>query len=108
MTKDFYRCSFEMGYELYETYPMSTIVNGVEYKLRRISKKFASLEDAYVAYGKAIRWKPDVHKHILELIEMGKKTNYVFTNLGDFIVDNDWLNMETLATDNVKSNVKML
>lgn len=108
MTKDFYRCSFEMGYELYETYPMSTIVNGVEYKLRRISKKFASLEDAYVAYGKAIRWKPDVHKHILELIEMGKKTNYIFTNLGDFIVDNDWLNMETLATDNVKSNMKML
>lgn len=108
VVKDFYRTSFEMGVELYENYPTSTIVKGEEFKLRRISKKFNSLEDAYMAYGKAIRWKPDVHQHILELIEEGKKTNYKFTTLGDFIVDRDWLNMETLATDNIKSNIKML
>lgn len=108
VTKDFYRCSFEMGVELYEAYPMSTIVKDQEYKLRRISKKFNTLEDAYTAYGKAIHWKPEVHKHVLELIESGKKTNYAFTTLGDFIVDNDWLNMETLATDNVQSNMRML
>ena len=108
ITKDFYKCSFEMGVELYEAYPKSIIVKDQEYKLRRISKKFNSLEDAYMAYGKAIKWKPEIHRHVLDLIESGKKTNYVFTTLGDFIVDQDWLNMETLATDNIKSNIRML
>ena len=108
MMKDFYRSSFEMGVELYESYPISTFVNGDEYKLRRISKKFDSLEDAYMAYGKAINWKPETHKRVLELIDLGKKSNYRFTNLGDFIVDHDWLNMETLATDSKQSNITML
>ena len=106
--KDFHKTSFDMGVELYEAYPMSIFVKDQEYKLRRISKKFNTLEDAYSAYGKAIKWNPETHKHVLELIELGKKTNYVFTTLGDFIVDNDWLNMETLVTDNPKSNVTML
>lgn len=102
--KDFYKCSFDMGKELFETYPISTIVNGSEYKLRRISKKFNSLEDSYRAYGKAIRWKPETHKHIINLIQEGKNNNYNFTNLGDFIVDNDWVNMEILNKDGILSN----
>jgi hypothetical protein len=27
-----------------------------------------------------------------------------FTNLGDFIVDNDWLNMELIAKDGILTN----
>ncbi len=108
--KDFYKCSFELGKELFEAYPISTVVNGSEYKLRRISKKFDSLEDAYRAYGKAIRWKPETHKQILQLLENGKNTNYNFTNLGDFIVDNDWVNMEAIEKDGITStsNIKLL
>lgn len=110
LVKDFYKSSFEMGKELFENYPLSTVVNGVEYKLRRVSKKFNSLEDAYRAYGKAIRWKPDAHKKVLELIDSGKSNGYVFTTLGDFIVDNDWLNMENIAKDGIvnNSNTKLL
>ena len=108
VVKDFHKASFDMGVELYEAYPMSIFVKDQEYKLRRISKKFNTLEDAYAAYGKAIKWNPETHKHVLELIELGKKTNYVFTTLGDFIVDNDWLNMESLVNDNPKSNITMI
>lgn len=110
LVKDFYKCSFEMGKELFEVYPKSTIVNGTEYKLRRISKKFDSLEDAYRAYGKAIRWKPEVHNHIIELVKEGINNNYNFTTLGDFIVDNDWVNMEALSKDSIlsSSNLKLL
>jgi hypothetical protein len=104
LIKDFYKSSFEMGKELFEAYPISTVVNGSEYKLRRISKKFDSLEDAYRNYGKAIRWKPETHKHVLHLIEEGKNNNYNFTTLGDFIVDNDWVNMEALSKDGITSN----
>lgn len=108
--KTFYKGSFWIGKELFEIYPISTVVNGVEYKLRRVSKKFDSLEDAYRAYGKAISWKPEIHQKIIQLVEWGKQNNYQFTTLDSFIVDNDWLNIAAvrdngLLTDNA---VKML
>ena len=97
----FYKASFWLGKELFDVYPISTIVNGLEYKLRRVSKKFDSLEDAYRAYGKAISWKPKTHKHILQLIEWGKNNNYQFTTLDSFIVDNDWLNIEAMKENSI-------
>jgi hypothetical protein len=108
--KNFYKGSFWIGKELFEVYPLSTVVNGVEYKLRRVSKKFDSLEDAYRAYGKAISWKPETHQHILESIEWGKNNNYQFTTLSDFIVDNDWLNIEAMQNNSLldSNSIKML
>lgn len=109
-SKQFYKNSFELGKELYENYPLSTVVNGIEYKLRRISKKFNSLEDAYIRYGKAIGWNPEKHERILELIKQGIENNYNFTTLDDFIVDNDWLNLEAISKDGIinNSNMKLL
>lgn len=109
-SKQFYKNSFELGKELYENYPLSTVVNGIEYKLRRISKKFNSLEDAYMRYGKAIGWNPEKHERILELIKQGVENNYNFTTLDDFIVDNDWLNLEAISKDGIinNSNMKLL
>ena len=109
-TKTFYKGSFWIGKELFEIYPISTIVNGVEYKLRRVSKKFDSLEDAYRAYGKAISWKPETHRNIMQLIQWGKENNYQFTTLDSFIVDNDWLNIEAMKdSSQLNANtVKML
>ena len=108
--KNFYKASFWIGKELFEIYPISTVVNGVEYKLRRVSKKFDSLEDAYKAYGKAISWKPEVHQNILELIAWGKDNNYQFTTLDSFIVDNDWINIEDMKHNSTldANTVKML
>lgn len=108
--KTFYKGSFWIGKELFENYPISTIVNGVEFKLRRVSKKFDSLEDAYRAYGKAISWKPDIHNNIMQLIEWGKQNNYQFTTLDSFIVDNDWLNIEAMKDSSIldANTVKML
>lgn len=108
--KNFYKGSFWIGKELFETYPLSTIVNNCEFKLRRISKKFDSLEDAYKAYGKAISWKPDVHEHIIELVNWGKDNNYQFTTLDSFIIDHDWLNIEAMKDNSMLNNntVKLL
>lgn len=108
--KNFYKGSFWIGKELFETYPLSTIVNNCEFKLRRISKKFDSLEDAYKAYGKAISWKPDVHEHIIELVNWGKNNNYQFTTLDSFIIDHDWLNIEAMKDNSMLNNntIKLL
>jgi hypothetical protein len=106
-SKQFYKCSYELGKELYENYPLSTVVNGIEYKLRRISKKFNSLEDAYIKYGKAIGWNPEKHEEILALIKQGVDNNYNFTTLDDFIVDNDWLNLAAISKDGIMTNSTM-
>lgn len=108
--KSFYKGSFWIGKELFDMYPISTVVNGMEYKLRRVSKKFDSLEDAYRAYGKAISWKPEVHKNVMQLVKWGKDNNYQFTTLDSFIVDNDWLNIQAMKDNNILNGdtVKML
>ena len=108
--KSFYKGSFWIGKELFEIYPISTVVNGIEYKLRRISKKFDSLEDAYRAYGKAISWNPETHRNIMYLVQWGKENNYQFTTLDDFIVDNDWLNLQAMRDNSIldSNTVKML
>lgn len=105
--KAFFRSSFDMGKELFDHYPLSTIVNGMEFKLRRVSKKFNSLEQAFFHYGKYIGWNPEKHKHIIDLVDAGKKSGYQFSTLDAFIVDNDWNNLEALnengqLTDNMR------
>ncbi len=107
--KALFRNSFEMGKELFDCYPLSTVVNGLEYKLRRVSKKFSSLEQAFFHYGKYINWNSDRHKKIIELVEAGKKSGYQFSTLDAFIVDNDWVNLEALAdSGQLTSNMRML
>ena len=90
IVKAFYRASFELGKELFNVYPQTTIVNGVIYALRRVSKKFNSLEDAFRVYGKTIRWDEELHNEIIELVKWGIDNDYSFTTLDDFIVDNAW------------------
>lgn len=107
--KAFFRNSFEMGKELYDIYPTSTIVNGIEYKLRRVSKKYDSLEQAFFNYGKYINWNPVRHKEILNLVEAGKRSGYQFSTLDSFIVDNDWMNLEALNRDGkLTDNMRVL
>lgn len=90
IVRAFYRASFELGKELFNVYPQTTIVNGVIYALRRVSKKFNSLEDAFRVYGKTIRWDEELHNEIIELVKWGIDNDYSFTTLDDFIVDNAW------------------
>lgn len=102
--KDYYKCSFTLGQDLFDNYPLSVVVNGSEYKLRRVSKKFNSLEDAFRSYGKAIHWNPSEHNRIINLIKEGISSGYQFTTLGDFIVDNDWKNLEAISKDGILNN----
>ena len=90
IVRAFYRASFELGKELFNVYPQTTIVNGVIYALRRVSKKFNSIEDAFRVYGKTIRWDEELHNEIIELVKWGIDNDYSFTTLDDFIVDNAW------------------
>ena len=85
--KTFYRSAYEMGEELFYTYPQSCVVNGQLFNIRSVSHKFDSLEDAFSKYAKQIKNNPDVHKEILDNIRWGIENGYNFTTLDRFIVD---------------------
>ena len=84
-----------MGEELFNTYPQFLTINGVVYNARRISKKFDSLEDAYLKYAKSIKNDPNIHLEVLELIKWGIENNYNFTTLDDFIADRAYIALKS-------------
>ena len=110
--KQYFRASFEMGQELFEAYPQSTIVNGQVYNLKRVSRKFDSLEDAFAKYAKYINNSPEKHQEVLELISWGIENGYNFTTLDSFIIDNSWEAIKAMKggnSINVNTNaVKMI
>lgn len=110
--KNLYKCSFELGKELFEAYPQFGTINGSLIGIRSVSKKFDSLEDAYFRYGKAIGWSVERHNHILELVEWSKEHNIINYTLASFIVDNRWLELEALRNGDLANvnydSVKML
>jgi hypothetical protein len=85
--KKYYRSAYEMGEELFYTYPQSAVVQGQVFNLRTISKKFDSLEDALSKYSKQIKNNPDLHSQIIDDIHWGIENSYNFTTLDRFIVD---------------------
>ncbi len=86
--KKFYRSAFEMGEELFYTYPQSAIVQGTVYNLRSVSKRFDSLEQAFQRYAKGIKNNPELHQQIIDDIKWGIEAQYNgFTTLDRFIID---------------------
>ena len=98
--KKYYRSAYEMGEELFYTYPQFLIINGISYNAKRVSKKFDNLEDAFRSYAKSIKNNPDVHRNIIELVKWGIENNYNFTTLDDFICDRSWTALEAFKNGN--------
>lgn len=96
ITKDFYRYSFELGKELWDTYPQFGIVNNSQVGLKSISKKFDTIEDFYRFYGRTIRWKPEIHNQIIELVKWAGEHNILCTTIANFVIDHKWEELEAL------------
>lgn len=110
--KNLYKCSFEMGKELFEVYPQfTTLSNGSITTLRGVSKHFNSLEDAFFRYGKNIRWSSEKHSEIIELVKWGKEHNIINMSLASFIINNSWLDLQSMRDGDMGFNydtMKML
>ena len=89
--KKFYRSAFEMGEELFYTYPQSCVIQGQVFGLRSVSKRFDSLEQAFQKYAKNIKNNPELHQQIIDDIKWGIENQYSgFTTLDRFIIDRGW------------------
>lgn len=99
-----YRSAFDMGQELYEAYPMFTIIQGATVSIRGVSKKFNTLEDAFRYYGKVIRWNKDTHKEILELLKWAQdNTTFINFSLATFLVDRKWEEIKALKNGEISN-----
>ena len=94
--KNLYKCSFTLGKELFEEYPAFAVINNSYTSLRGVSKHFNSLEDAYIKYGKSIKWNPEIHQEIIELVKWAKENNMLNMSLGSFIVNNGWHDLKAI------------
>lgn len=94
--KNLYRCSFEMGKELFEVYPQFGIIGTSTVPLRTVAKKFDSLEEAYFRYGKSIKWNEEKHNQIIELVRWAKDNNIINCSLASFIINQGWIDLEAL------------
>ena len=89
--KRYYRSAFEMGEELFHTYPLSAVVNGVMYNLRSFSKRFDSEQQAFQRYARNIKNNPELHQQVLDDVKWGIENQYQgFTTLDRFIIDRGW------------------
>lgn len=96
--KTFWKASFEMGSELFETYPMFANINGSIVSIRSISKKFNTPEDAFRYYSKSINWNPEKHREIIDLIkwEQNNEVHFINMSLSSFIIDRKWNELQAL------------
>lgn len=106
--KNLYKCSFELGKELFDTYPQWTVINNSTVSLRGVSKHFNSLEECYFKYGKAIGWNPERHQTIIDLVNWAKENNILSKSLGAFVVDNGWYDLEALREMNNHTDTILL
>lgn len=100
-TKFLFKASFEIGEELFNTYPMFTNIDGVAVSLRGIAKKFDSLEDFYRFYGKSISWNPEKHNEIIELVKWGKENNVIRESIASFVINRSWDTIKALKKGDV-------
>lgn len=94
--RNLYKCSFELGKELFEEYPQMTLINGNMVTLRGVSKHFDSLESCYFRYGRSIGWNLERHQHIIELIRWAKEHDLIKQSLSSFVINNAWLDLEAI------------
>lgn len=103
--KALYKSSFEMGKELFDSYPQFGNINGNVIPLRTVAKKFDSLEQAYFKYGKSIGFNPEKHKTIIELVNWARENNILNCSLASFVVNEGWHDLNALKNNGDVANI---
>lgn len=94
--KSYLQHSQALGMELFEHYPLFTTINGRQFSLRNIAKSFKTFDDFCYEYGKAIKFNPQKHQEILDLLDYAKENNLIQSGICDFVISRQWLTIEAL------------
>lgn len=89
-TKSFLRHSEELGMDLFNNYPSYTYIDGKYFSLRNPTKLFKTMDEMCFAYGEAIKFNPEKHQEVMELLEYAKENNLINSGICQFIVERQW------------------
>ncbi|MFU2363640.1 MAG: hypothetical protein ACM67R_07480, partial [Clostridiales bacterium] len=67
--------------------------------LNNITKGYKDMEELYYDYGRIIKFNPDTHKEVMELLEFGKEHNLISYGICEFIKSYKWLNIKKMKED---------
>lgn len=90
--------SGEMIWELFWAYPKDIIINGMRTEARRFTENYQggvqSLDDLGFRYGSSIKFNPETHKRIIDVIETAKEQGLINCTLLTFIKNYGWIGLE--------------
>lgn len=89
-TKSFLRHSEELGMDLFNNYPAFIYIDGRPFSLRNPTKLFKTMDEMCFAYGEAIKFNPEKHKEVMELLEYAKDNNLINSGICQFIIEHQW------------------
>lgn len=89
--KTYMQHSQDLGMELFMAYPSTTTINNRVFSLRNIAKVYSSMDDFCFAYGKIIKFNPEKHKEIMDILEYAKENNLIKSGIVDFVISMKWL-----------------
>jgi len=94
--KSFMQHSGDMGMELFMSYPSFVNINGKNCSLKNISKLFKNMDDFCFAYGKSIKFNPDMHLRVMNALEFGKENGLLHYGVCEFLISMKWLEIEEM------------
>lgn len=99
--KNSFKYSQDLGIELFEAYPPFTTINGKIFSLRNISKKFNNFDEFCFEYGMAIKFNPQKHQEILNILEEAKNDNLINNGLCSFVIDRQWETLKLMKDNDI-------
>ena len=97
--KTFYKCSGQLGQELFMNYPYSLESGGRTFILNNITKGYNSMEELFYDYGRIIKFNPETHKEVMQLLNFAKKHNLITFGIVEFIKSYKWLTIKKMKED---------
>lgn len=91
--KNYLRYSNELGKDLWDRYPKEL----GPYRLRLTTKNFpgqSKEEGLFRAYGRIIKWNPETHKRIIDILERAKEKNLITYGICEFVLSEKWEELE--------------
>lgn len=103
--KTTFKTSNSAGIELMRVYPAYMSTNGgTLLNLRNIVSKggYIDEDDFYFAYGKKIKFNPEIHTEVMKALEFGKKADLIKYSIVEFVGSSKWIELsETMKLDKI-------
>lgn len=107
-TNNYFKESFDAGWELWESYPEYMQGTDRLYPARNITKNgYNDENDFFAKYNKAIQYKAENHEEVLELLEWAKSQKLIQYGIVEYVVGRKWLAHKKLRESGEINNMQL-